>query len=126
MNIFNNVILARNTQLSDDDRMIETCRSVFKSFNINNLSVCIGWCTDQVTMLLLLLLLLFFNYSIFLSLLKPTAYTVRTETSKRMTGLLANISVHISKVIFQLHSLFSYFSFIKACYEISYHKIFSS
>ena len=22
--------------------------SIFKSFNINNLSVCIGWCTDQV------------------------------------------------------------------------------
>ena len=49
MNIFNNVILARNRQLPDDDRMIETCRSIFKSFNINNLSVCIGWCTDQVT-----------------------------------------------------------------------------
>ena len=34
--------------LPDDDRMIETCRSIFKSFNINNLNVCIGWCTDQV------------------------------------------------------------------------------
>ena len=30
--------------------MIETCGSIFKSFNINNLSVCIGWCTDQVTL----------------------------------------------------------------------------
>ena len=30
--------------------MIETCRSIFKSFNINNLSVCIGWCADQVTL----------------------------------------------------------------------------
>ena len=30
--------------------MIKTCRSVFKSFNINNLSVCIGWCADQVTL----------------------------------------------------------------------------
>ena len=80
MNVFNNVILARNRQLPDDDRMIETCRSIFKSFNplnakltpichllallgahhilhvsrirvnINNLSVCIGWCTDQVTL----------------------------------------------------------------------------
>ena len=49
MNVFNNVILARNKQLPDDDRMIETCRSIFKSFNINNLSVCIGWCADQVT-----------------------------------------------------------------------------
>ena len=49
MNVFNNVILARNRQLPDDDRMIETCQSIFKSFNINNLSVCIGWCTDQVT-----------------------------------------------------------------------------
>ena len=48
MNIFNNVILARNRQLPDDDRMIETCRSIFKSYNINNLSVCIGWCADQV------------------------------------------------------------------------------
>ena len=37
-------------QLPDDDRMIETCQSIFKSFNINNLSVCIGWCTDQVTL----------------------------------------------------------------------------
>ena len=43
----NNVILARNRQLPDDDRMIETCRSIFKSFNVNNLSVCIGWCADQ-------------------------------------------------------------------------------
>ena len=39
VNVFNNVILARNKQLPDDDRMIETCRSIFKSFNINNLSV---------------------------------------------------------------------------------------
>ena len=38
VNIFNNVILARNRQLTDDDRMVETCRSIFKSFNINNLS----------------------------------------------------------------------------------------
>jgi len=29
VNIFNNVILARNRQLLDDDRMIETCRSIF-------------------------------------------------------------------------------------------------
>ena len=29
----NNVILARTVQLPDDDRMIETCRSNFKSFN---------------------------------------------------------------------------------------------
>ena len=27
--------------------MIETCRSIFKSFNVNSLSVCIGWCADQ-------------------------------------------------------------------------------
>ena len=50
MNVFNNVILARNRQLPDDDRMIETCRSIFKSFNVNNLSVYIGWCADQVTL----------------------------------------------------------------------------
>ena len=50
MNVFNNVILARNRQIPDDDRMIETCRSIFKSFNVNNLSVCIGWCADQVTL----------------------------------------------------------------------------
>ena len=50
MNVFNNVILARNRQLPDDDRMIEICRSIFKSFNIKNLSVCIGWCTDQVSL----------------------------------------------------------------------------
>ena len=50
MNVFNNVILARNRQLPDDDRMIKTCRSIFKSFNVNNLSVCIGWCADQVTL----------------------------------------------------------------------------
>ena len=50
MNIFNNVNLARTSQLPDDDRMIETCRSIFKSFNINNLSVCIGWCADQVNL----------------------------------------------------------------------------
>jgi len=49
VNIFNNVILARNRQLLDDDRMTETCRSIFKSFNVNNLSVCIGWCADKVT-----------------------------------------------------------------------------
>ena len=49
MNVFSNVILARNRQLLDDDRMIETCRSIFKSFNVNNLSVCIGWCADQGT-----------------------------------------------------------------------------
>jgi len=30
--------------------MIETCRSIFKSLNVNNLSVCIGWCADQVTL----------------------------------------------------------------------------
>ena len=30
--------------------MIETCRSIFKSFNVNNLSVCIGWCADKVTL----------------------------------------------------------------------------
>jgi len=47
VNVFNNVILARNRQLPDDDRMIETCRSIVKSFNVNNLSVCIGWCADQ-------------------------------------------------------------------------------
>ena len=50
VNVFNNVILARNRQLPDDDRMIETCQSIFKSFNVNNLSVCIGWCADQVTL----------------------------------------------------------------------------
>lgn len=70
--------------------------------------------------------MLLFNYSILLYFHKPTAYTVRTETSKTMTVLLANISVHIAKVIFQLQSPFSYFSFIKARFEISYHKIFSS
>ena len=48
--LFNNVILASSRQLPDDDRMTETCRSVFKSFNVNNLSVCIGWCADQVTL----------------------------------------------------------------------------
>jgi len=30
VNICNNAILARNRQLPDDDRMIETCRSIFK------------------------------------------------------------------------------------------------
>ena len=40
VNVFNNLILTRNRQLPDDDRMIETCRSIFKSFNVNNLSVC--------------------------------------------------------------------------------------
>ena len=50
MNVFNNAILARNRQLPDDDQMIETCRNIFKSFNVNNLSVCIGWCADQVTL----------------------------------------------------------------------------
>jgi len=49
VNVFNNVILARNRQLPDDDRMIETCRKNFKSFNVNNLSVFIGWCADQAT-----------------------------------------------------------------------------
>ena len=49
MNVFNNEILARNGQFPEDDRMIETCRSIFKSCNVNNLSVCIGWCADQVT-----------------------------------------------------------------------------
>ena len=34
----------------DDDRMIETYRSIFISFNVNNLSVCFGWCADQVTL----------------------------------------------------------------------------
>jgi len=52
VNVFNNVILARNRQLPDDDRLIETRRSIFQSFNVNNLSVCIGWCADQVTRLL--------------------------------------------------------------------------
>ena len=50
MNVFNYVILSRKRQLPDDDRMIETCRWIFKSFNVNNLSVCIGWCADQVTL----------------------------------------------------------------------------
>ena len=53
MNVFSNVILARNRQLPDDDRMIETRRSIFKSFNINNLSVCIGWCADQANAIML-------------------------------------------------------------------------
>jgi len=30
-------------RLPDDFRMIEACRSIFRSFNANNLSVCIGW-----------------------------------------------------------------------------------
>jgi len=50
MYVFNNVILARNKQLPDDNRMIETCRSIFKkkflkSFNIK-LSECISWYAD--------------------------------------------------------------------------------
>jgi len=36
VNIFKNVILARNRQLPDDDRMIETCRSIFKNVLIQN------------------------------------------------------------------------------------------
>jgi len=48
VNVSNNAILARNRQLPDDDRMIEICQSILKSFNVNNLSVCIGWCADQV------------------------------------------------------------------------------
>jgi len=40
VDVFNNIILARNRQLPDDDRMIETCRSIFKSFNVKNLLVC--------------------------------------------------------------------------------------
>ena len=39
--------LARNRQLPDDDRNMS---ENFKSFNVNNLSVCIGWCADQVTL----------------------------------------------------------------------------
>jgi len=31
-------------------RVLCCCRSIFKSFNTNNLSVYIGWCTDQVTL----------------------------------------------------------------------------
>ena len=50
VNFFNSVVLARNRQLPDDDRMIETCRSIFKSFIVENLSVCVGWYTDQVTL----------------------------------------------------------------------------
>jgi len=33
VNVFNNVILSTNRQLPDDDRMNETCQSIFKSFN---------------------------------------------------------------------------------------------
>jgi len=69
VNIFNNIILARNRQLPDDDRMIETCRSILKSFHVNNLSVCIGWCADQVT-LLHVSIIRSFSGSIFCSLLK--------------------------------------------------------
>ena len=57
MNVFNNVVLARNRQLPDDDRMIEICRSIFKSFNINNLSVCIGWCTDQIIIIIIIIII---------------------------------------------------------------------
>ena len=47
---FTNVILARNRQLPDDDRMIETCRSIFKkSFNIK-WSVCSSWYANWVTL----------------------------------------------------------------------------
>ena len=46
-----------NRQLPDDDRMIETCRSIFKSFNVNDLSVSTGWCADQVS-----LTIYFFSY----------------------------------------------------------------
>jgi hypothetical protein len=28
---------------------VKTCWSIFKSFNVNSSSVCIGWCADQVT-----------------------------------------------------------------------------
>jgi hypothetical protein len=50
--IWNTCATERGTDvtLPDDDRMIETRRSIFESFNINDLSVCVGWCTDQVTM----------------------------------------------------------------------------
>ena len=48
LNVFNNVILTRNRQLPDDDRMIDTRWRIFKSFHMNNLSVRIGWCTDKV------------------------------------------------------------------------------
>jgi len=50
VNVFNNVILARNRLLPDDDRMIETCWSIFKSFNVNSLCVCVRWCANQVTL----------------------------------------------------------------------------
>ena len=42
VNVFSNVILARNRQLPDDDRMIETCRCIFKSFNVNKFK-CVHW-----------------------------------------------------------------------------------
>ena len=50
VDVVNNVVLTRNRQFPDEDRMVETYRSIFKSFNISNLSVCVGWCTDQVTL----------------------------------------------------------------------------
>jgi len=60
MYVFNNVILARNKQLPDDNRMIETCRSIFKkkflkSFNIK-LSECISWYADWIKCILRLVL----------------------------------------------------------------------
>ena len=58
--VFNNVILARNRQLPDDNRMIETCRSIFKSFNVNHLSVCTGWCADQL--ISIIYFVTFFNF----------------------------------------------------------------
>jgi len=72
----------------------------------------------------MLLLFLLFNYSILLFLHKPTAYTARTEISKRLTGLLANISVHIAKFIFQLHSLFHTFPVLKLALKLFTTKYF--
>jgi len=59
--------------------MIETCRRIFKSFNVNNLSVCIGWCADQVKLVAIFFLLIVYTrvptpLRNQLVSLKPTAY----------------------------------------------------
>ena len=98
MNVFNSVILARNRQLPDDDRMMETCRSIFKSFNVNNLSVCLGWCANQV----IICLVLGFN---FFSSSKPKLNNVFRLRTQFYFNCTKQLSVNTLKTKSRLLSL---------------------
>ena len=67
--------------------MTETCRNIFKSFNINNLSLRIGWCTDQVSIILLSVQNVLLH--------RPTFHTGRDLHEKATTPYLTHTPIMV-------------------------------